>query len=77
LAAEVSDIEAFTQRMSGEGIAMTAGDGAALPPGTSWVEIPGTGDRYAYFSRDASLGMRIMVFQRGPAATSVFAARDR
>ena len=77
LAAEVSDIEAFTQRMSGEGITMTAGDGAALPPGTSWVEIPGTGDRYAYFSRDASLGMRIMVFQRGPAATSVFAARDR
>ena len=77
VAAEVSDIAAFAKRMASEGISLTAGDGAALPPGASWVEVPETGDRYAYFCREASLGMRIMVFQRGPAATSVFAARDR
>ena len=77
LAAEVADIDAFAKRMAGLGIVMTAGDGAPLPPGATAVTVPGTGDRYAYFSRDQSEGMRIMVFQRGPASTSVFAARDR
>lgn len=77
LAAEVADIDAFSRRMAGLGIVMTAGDGAPLPPGATSVTVPGTGDRYAYFSREQSEGMRIMVFQRGPVSTSVFAARDR
>lgn len=77
LAAEVADIDAFASRMTSLGITLTAGDGAPLPPGASAVTVPGTGDRYAYVAREQSEGMRIMVFQRGPAATSVIAARDR
>jgi catechol 2,3-dioxygenase-like lactoylglutathione lyase family enzyme len=77
LAAEVQDIEAFCRRMNAKGITMTAGDDQPLPQGQTAVTVEGTGDRFAYFPLDRSEGMRIMVFQRGPAATSVYHLRDK
>ena len=56
-------------------IAMTAGDGASLPSGQTSVTVASSGDRYAYFSRDASQGMRIMVVQRGPHPKSILSRR--
>lgn len=76
LGVEVSDIDAFHDAMAAKGIKMTAGDGVALPAGQKAVTVASSGDRYSYFPLDKSEGMRILVFQRGPAATSVFARRD-
>ena len=77
IAAEVADIDAFSRRMAAAGITMTAGDDTPLDAGATSVCVDSSGDRYAYFSRESSEGMRIMVFQRGTDARSVFAARDR
>jgi len=74
---EVPDIEAFHDRMKAQGITLTAGDATRLPAGTKAVTDAVSGDRYAYFPLDRSYGMRIMVFQRGPAASSVFHRRDK
>lgn len=76
LGVEVSDIDAFYDAMNVKGIKMTAGDGAALPAGQKAVTVASSGDRYNYFPLDKSEGMRILVFQRGPAGKSIFAKRD-
>lgn len=76
IAAEVADIDAFSRRMAAAGITMTAGDDTPLDAGATSVCVDSSRDRYAYFSRESSEGMRIMVFQRGTDARSVFAARD-
>jgi|JI10StandDraft_1071094.scaffolds.fasta_scaffold01704_16 catechol 2,3-dioxygenase-like lactoylglutathione lyase family enzyme len=76
LGVEVPDINAFYDAMAAKGIKMTAGDGAALPAGQKAITVTSSGDRFNYFPLDKSEGMRILVFQRGPAATSVFAKRD-
>jgi catechol 2,3-dioxygenase-like lactoylglutathione lyase family enzyme len=76
LAAEVADIAAFSDRMQAGGITMTAGDGTPLPDGQKSVLVESTGDRFAYFPRDRSEGLRILVFERGPAGTSAFTRRD-
>jgi catechol 2,3-dioxygenase-like lactoylglutathione lyase family enzyme len=75
LAAEVADIDAFHDSMKRKGITMTGGDNAPLPAGAKALK-DANGDRYCYFPLDKSQGMRILVFQRGAGATSVFARRD-
>lgn len=75
LGVEVKDIHAFVAEMKGKGIIMTAGDGVSLPAGAAAVTAP-TGDRYCYFPRDKSEGMRIMVFQRARSRSSALALRD-
>lgn len=77
LGVEVADIEAFHGQMAAKGITLTAGDATPLPAGSKAVTDAASGDRYAYFPLDRSQGMRILVFQRGPAATSVFSRRDQ
>lgn len=77
LGVEVPDLDAFNDQMKAKGIIMTAGDATPLPAGKKSITDPSSGDRYAYFPLDRSYGMRIMVFQRGPSGTSVFAQRDR
>lgn len=74
---EVGDIDAFYDEMQAKGIVMTAGDATPLPAGAKAITDDTSGDRYAYFPLDKSEGMRIMVFQRGPAETSVFTKRDQ
>lgn len=73
---EVGDIEAFYDDMLAKGILMTAGDATPLPAGAKAVTDDASGDRYAYFPLDKSEGMRIMVFERGPANSSIYAKRD-
>lgn len=77
LGIEVADIDAFYEEMKTMGIVMTAGDDTPLPTGKSAVLVESSGDRYSYFPLARSEGMRLMVFQRGPLATSAFARRDR
>ncbi|HOP21109.1 MAG TPA: hypothetical protein PK585_13590, partial [Amphiplicatus sp.] len=77
LGVEVGDIGAFFDEMQAKGIVMTAGDATPLPAGAKAITDETSGDRYAYFPLDKSEGMRIMVFQRGPAETSVFTKRDQ
>lgn len=77
LGVEVADIEAFHDRMAAKGIALTAGDATPLPVGQKAVRDAASGDRYAYLPLDRTEGMRILVFQRGPAGKSRFHARDR
>ncbi len=77
IGAEVPDIDAFHDRMKAKGITLTAGDATPLPSGKKALSDATSGDQYAYLPLDRSYGMRIMVFQRGPAATSVFHRRDR
>ena len=55
---------------------MTAGDSTPLPTGTKALTVTSSGDRYAYLPLDKSEGMRVLVFQRGPSATSIFQHRD-
>jgi len=74
LDAEVPNINAFYDQMKQKGINMTAGDGTPLPAGKKSVLTP-SGDRFCYFPRDKSAGMRIMIFQRG-SASSIFSRRD-
>lgn len=76
LAVEVSDIAQFHDAMHAKSITMTAANDAPLPAGKKAVTVPSTGDSYSYFPSNKSEGMRIMVFQRGPKATSVFHKRD-
>jgi catechol 2,3-dioxygenase-like lactoylglutathione lyase family enzyme len=76
LGVEVPDIEAFHDAMAVRGIGLTGGDGVVLSAGAKAVSEQGSGDRYAYFPLDASQGMRIMVLQRGPRATSILHRRD-
>ena len=76
LDAEVKDIEAFYDQLKAKGITMTAGDSTPLPAGTKALTVKATGDRYAYIPLDRSEGMRILIFQRGPGATSIFQHRD-
>lgn len=73
---EVGDADAFYDRMQAKGITMTAGNDAPLPKGKKAVTVATTGDRYSYFPMNKSEGMRILVFERGPRATSVFHHRD-
>jgi hypothetical protein len=40
------------------------------------LTMKSSGDRYGYVPLDQSEGMRVMVFQRGPSATSIFQHRD-
>jgi catechol 2,3-dioxygenase-like lactoylglutathione lyase family enzyme len=75
LCVEVPDIDAFYDQMLSKGITMNAGDSMPLPTGLKAVTDSSSGDRFSYFPRDVSKGMRIMVFQRGPDATSVFNRR--
>ncbi len=77
LGVEVADIEAFHDQMAAKGIKLTAGDATPLPAGSKAVTDAASGDRYAYFPLDKSQGMRILLFQRGPAATSLIARRDQ
>jgi len=77
LGIEVADIAAFYDAMKAKGIVMTAGDSTPLPTGDKSVLIESSGDRYSYFPLDRSEGMRLLVFQRGPRATSAFHQRDR
>jgi catechol 2,3-dioxygenase-like lactoylglutathione lyase family enzyme len=67
---EVPDADTFYDRMRAKGLTMTAGDSTALAAGEKSVVLP-TGDRFSYFPQSASQGMRIMVFQRGSAASSL------
>lgn len=76
LLVEVPDIEAFHDQMAGKDIVMNGGDNTALPAGAKAITNPQSGDRYAYFPLDRSMGMRIMVFQRGDGPESVFNQRD-
>jgi len=55
---------------------MTAGDSTPLPTGTKALTVKSSGDRYAYLPLDKSEGMRVLIFQRGPSATSIFQHRD-
>ena len=55
---------------------MTGGDNTPLPAGEKAMTNSQSGDRYAYFPLDRSMGMRIMVFQRGDGQQSVFNQRD-
>lgn len=73
LGVEVKDLDAFVAAMKAKGILMTAGEGVSLPPGAASVTAP-TGDRYCYFPRDKSEGMRIMVFQRAQSGSGALAS---
>jgi catechol 2,3-dioxygenase-like lactoylglutathione lyase family enzyme len=73
---EVADIAKFYDSMKAKGIVMTVDGDSPLPAGKKAVPVGSTGDSYSYFPVKKSEGMRIMVFQRGPKATSLFAARD-
>jgi catechol 2,3-dioxygenase-like lactoylglutathione lyase family enzyme len=73
---EVTDIDKFYNTMKAKGIVMTTDGETPLPDGKKAVTVSTTGDRYYYFPVTKSEGMRIMVFQRGPKATSLFFQRD-
>jgi len=73
---EVGNLDAFCDRMKVKGITMTVDGETPLPTGKKAVAVGSTGDRYSYFPLTKSEGMRIMVFQRGPKATSLFEVRD-
>lgn len=77
LGVEVADIDAFRDRMLAKGLQLTAGDATPLPPGQKFVLDNTSGDRYAYLPQDRSEGVRILIFQRGPAHSSHFYRRDR
>lgn len=76
LGVEVADIAKFYDSMKAKGITMTAANDAPLPAGKKAVSVAATGDSYSYIPSNKSEGMRIMVFQRGPKATSLFHRRD-
>jgi catechol 2,3-dioxygenase-like lactoylglutathione lyase family enzyme len=76
LGVEVADLAHFHDTMHAKGIVMTSDGTTSLPAGQKAVTTPATGDSYSYFPVARSEGMRIRVFQRGPKATSVYAARD-
>jgi len=73
---DVADIAAFYDSMKSKGITMTAGDSSPLPAAKKAVAVAAPGDQYSYFPLSKSEGMRIMVFQRGPRATSIIQHRD-
>jgi catechol 2,3-dioxygenase-like lactoylglutathione lyase family enzyme len=73
---EVANVDAFYDRMKAKGITMTAANDTPLPAGKKAVAVERTGDSYSYFPLNKSEGMRIMVFQRGPKATSSFYRRN-
>ncbi len=76
LGVEVADLAKFYDAMKAKGIIMTADGARPLPKGKRSVTVTATGDSYSYFPLAKSEGMRILVFQRGPEATSLYAARD-
>jgi catechol 2,3-dioxygenase-like lactoylglutathione lyase family enzyme len=73
---EVDDIEAFHGRMQQLGITMVGFDGSPLEEGRKWESIAPYGDKYCYFPLGASHGLRMMIYQRGPRATSLLQRRD-
>jgi catechol 2,3-dioxygenase-like lactoylglutathione lyase family enzyme len=75
LGVEVENVDSFYDRMKAKGITMTGGDSRPLPLGKKAITLA-SGDRYSYFPLDKSEGMRIMVYQRGTQATSIFRRRD-
>jgi catechol 2,3-dioxygenase-like lactoylglutathione lyase family enzyme len=76
LGVEVPDLAKFNDAMKAKGIVMTSNGADALPGNEKYALLSSSGDRYSYFPLSKSEGMRIMVFQRGPKATSLFATRD-
>ena len=62
--------------MKARDIVMTSDGSTALSGSKKSVHVVGTGDLYSYFPLSKSEGMRILVFQRGPKATSLYTARD-
>ncbi len=73
---EVDDLSAYCGRMQDKGITMTGLNGSPLEPGAGWNVAEPYGDRYCYFPLSQSRGIRIMMFERGPRATSMLHRRD-
>ena len=61
LVVEVTDLDALYDRMKAKGVVMTAGDNLPLPRGEK--SVAAGADRFAYFPREKSCGMRIMAFE--------------
>ncbi len=73
---EVDDLDGFCDRMQARGITMVKFDGSALDTGSKWDAVEPYGDRFCYFPLSASRGFRMMMYQRGPRATSILHRRD-
>jgi len=76
LGVQVDDLDAFTRKMGAKSINMVQFDGAPFANGENAVKLS-TGDRTNYFPLDTSCGIRIMMFERGPKATSLMHRRDQ
>jgi len=73
---EVADLAKFSDELKSRGLALTIDGSTPLPSGEKSVVVADSGDRYGYLPLNKSEGMRILVFQRGPSATSLLTARD-
>lgn len=73
---EVSDLDAYVDRVRSQGISMVNFDGSPISDGAKSITLQPYGDKYCYFPLSASQGMRIMVYERGPWETSLVHRRD-
>lgn len=75
LGAQTDDIERFASKLDGFGVKLGNLDGSALPNGQVSSTLA-SGDKQGYIPTDFSCGVRINIFERGPAQTSMFHQRD-
>lgn len=76
LIVEVDDLDAYYDSMKAKGIQLESTDGSLLSDHKKSSVLDPYGDKLAYFPRDASCGMTIEIFERGPRNTSLIHHRD-
>ncbi len=76
LVCEVDDIEAYYDEMKAKGVELVDAEGRPFPAGTKCFVIEPFGTRGAYFPTEATGGMSIEVYQRGPRETDIIHQRD-
>ena len=73
---EVDDLEAYYDSMKAKGVILNNIDGTPLNDEKKYHLLEPYGDKLAYIPEDASCGITIEVFERGPRESSLIHRRD-
>ena len=76
LIVEVDDVDTYYDAMKAKGVRLVDADGKPFDGDEKAFVLEPFGTRGAYFPKDASGGMTIQIFQRGPRETDIMHRRD-
>ena len=76
LIAEVDDIDAYYDQMKAKGVQLVDAEGRPLGDDRKAFELEPFGTRGAYFPTEATDGLTIQLYQRGPRETDIMHRRD-